>query len=422
MSKILIHSGQIVDGSGKESYSADILIENGNIRQIGKNLPQDACQCIDASSLIVAPGLVDTHVHFREPGGTHKEEIATGAQAAAKGGFTTVVCMANTTPPVDNIDILQENLAKGHRTGINVLQAACITQYMKGEVLTDMDTLAGAGAACFTDDGLPIQSAALTREAMLMAKALGKVLSFHEEDASLLAGSGVNEGEISRKLGVSGASTVAEDVLVARDCMLALHTGARVVIQHISSAIAVELVRTAKKLGADIHAEATPQHFSLTEDIVLERGTLAKVNPPLRTHSDRQAVLDGLRDGTIDIIATDHAPHAADEKTRPFTQAPSGMIGLETSLALGITNLVQKGVLTLPQLIQKMASNPAQCYSLNVGIIQDGAPADLVLFSLNERWTVDQFVSRSQNSPFIGQELTGRVHCTICGGKTVYSL
>jgi dihydroorotase len=245
-------------------------------------------------------------------------------------------------------------------------------------------------------------------------------LSFHEEDPSLLAGAGINEGEVSRKLGVPGACAVAEDVLVARDCMLALATGARVVIQHISSAASVEMVRAAKAMGADVHAEATPHHFALTEDAVLEHGTLAKMNPPLRTEADRKAILEGLRDGTVDIVATDHAPHTAEEKAKPLTEAPSGIIGLETSLALGSTYLVQTGVLTLPRLLEKMTANPARCYRLPAGSLRVDGPADLVLFDENEKWTVGEFASKASNSPFAGQELTGKVKYAICRGEIVY--
>lgn len=417
----LIHGGRLIDPQSGTDEPLDILLEGGRIARIGKRLPRAGCDCIDAAGLVVAPGLIDTHVHFREPGATHKERIATGAAAAARGGFTTVVCMANTTPPMDSPALLAANLARGRQTGIRVLQAACVTQGLQGQHLADLPALAAAGAACFTDDGLPIASSALARAGMEQAHALGKVISFHEEDAALLRGSGVNEGAVSRALGVAGACAAAEDTLVARDCMLALHTGARIVIQHISSAAAVAMVRLAKNLGADVHAEATPHHFSLTEQAVLLHGTLARMNPPLRTEADRLAILEGLRDGTIDIIATDHAPHTAQEKAQPLAEAPSGIIGLETALALGITNLVRTGCLTLPGLLAKLTANPAACYRLEGGALRPGAPADLVLFDPDEPWTVAEFASQSCNSPFVGARLTGRVHRTICAGKTVYT-
>jgi dihydroorotase len=417
---ILIQNGTVIDPATGTHGVLDVLLDGDRIVAIGPNLPTDHCEILDAAGLVVAPGLVDTHVHFREPGFTYKEDIDTGAAAAARGGFTTVVCMANTKPAIDSVDTLRQNIARGESTPIRVLQAAAITMGLQGQTLTDFAALKDAGAVGFTDDGIAIKSAALTRAAMELARSLDMPLSFHEEDPSLLTGAGVNEGDVSRQLGMNGAASVAEDVLVARDCMLALATGARVVIQHISSAASVELVRTAKRIGADVHAEATPHHFAMNETAVLTHGTLAKMNPPLRTEADRQAILDGLRDGTIDIIATDHAPHAAEEKAKPLTEAPSGIIGLETALALGITHLVQTGILTLPRLLEKMATNPARCYRLPAGSLREGGLADLVLFDENERWTVKDFASKSANSPFVGETLAGKVKCTVCRGKIVY--
>ena len=422
MSMTLIRGARFVDPRSGTDRVTDLLLEGETVLQIGDSLAAGDGEVIDASGLVAAPGFVDTHVHFREPGQTHKEDIASGAAAAAAGGFTTVVMMANTAPPVDNAEALTANLRRGEATGIHVLQAAAITLGMQGRELTDMAALKAAGAAGFTDDGLPLQGAALVRAAMERAAALDIPLSFHEEDAALLRGHGVNEGEISRQLGVPGAGASAEDVLVARDCMLALSTGARIVIQHISSAASVAMVRLAKSLGADVHAEATPHHFSLTEEAVLTHGTMAKMNPPLRTEADRLAILEGLRDRTIDIIATDHAPHTAEEKSRPFTEAPSGIIGLETALALGITHLVRPGLLTLPGLLQKMTANPAACYRLAAGSLYEGGPADLVLFDPEESWTVSGFASQAANSPFLGQTLYSRIHRTICRGKTVYRI
>ena len=372
---ILIKGGRVIDPEKKKEWKADVALDGQKIAAIGE-IEDDGTyeQVIDAEGLVVAPGLVDVHVHFRDPGLTYKEDIQTGAKASAAGGFTTVVCMANTKPPVDNVETLQHVIAEGKKTGIHVLADATVSVGMKGETLVDMDALRAAGAAGFTDD----------------------------------------------QLGIYGSPALAEDSLAARDCMIALHTGATVNIQHISSRYSVEAVRLAKRLGADVWAEVTPHHFTLTEDAVLTYGTLAKMNPPLRTEEDRQALIAALKDGTIDMIATDHAPHAAEEKEKPLTEAPSGITGIETSLALAITNLVKPGHLTLPELMEKMSLNPARLYRLDCGRMAEGAPADLVIFDPDEEWVVEHFYSKASNSPFKGWKLTGKVKKTICDGKVVY--
>lgn len=411
-----------MDPATKTEQKADIRITDGIIAEIGTLTPADQEEILDASGLTVAPGLIDTHVHFRDPGLTYKEDLHTGAQAAAKGGFTSVICMANTLPVVDNTDTLTDILSRAAAEKIHIYQAAAVTQGLKGQIMNDLDALAETGARGFTDDGFPLVNQAHVYDAMKKAAQLNLPISFHEEDPSFIENPGINKGAVSEKLGIGGAPAIAEDVLVARDCMLALHTGAHVVIQHISSKNSVALIRTAKKLGANLHAEATPQHCTLTEDAVLEKGTLAKLNPPFRTEADRQAIIAGLKDGTIDLIATDHAPHSSEEKARELTKAPSGIIGLETALGLCITSLVKPGHLTLMELLEKMTVNPAKLYHLPTGKIQVGAPADLVLFNPDEEWIVDKFVSKSCNSPFIGRKLYGKIHCTICNGNAVYSL
>ena len=421
---ILIKGARVVDPVTETDAVMDILIDKDRIAETGRDLEAqfkaDIDEIIDASGLVAAPGLVDTHVHFRDPGFTYKEDIHTGAAAAAKGGFTTVVCMANTKPVVDNIETLRYVIEKGKTTGIHVLSAAAVTVGLKGEALVDMDALAAAGAAGFTDDGIPLMDERLLVEAMEKAKALNLPISLHEEDPAFIRQAGVHMGRVSEALGYGGASRTAEDVMVARDCALALHTGAPVCIQHISSGNAVEYVRTAKKLGADIHAEATPHHFTLTEDALLCYGTLARMNPPVRTEQDRQKIIEGLKDKTIDMIVTDHAPHSREEKKRPMEEAPSGIIGLETSLALGIRSLVEPGHLTLLELMACMSRNPARFYRRQPGSIAKGALADLVIFGEHELWTADSFASKASNSPFAGWELPGRIHYTICGGKVVY--
>ena len=417
---MLIKNGFITDPASQRSYAGDIRIENGVIQKISADItPAPEEEIIDAAGLTVSPGLIDTHVHFRDPGFTHKENLHTGALAAAKGGFTSVICMANTSPVVDSVPVLNDILQRAQSENIRIYQAASVSHSLKGEELTDMKALKEAGACGFTDDGIPLKNAAFLYTAMEKAKELGVPVSLHEEDPSFIKNNGVNHGPISDQLGIYGSPSIAEESLVARDCMLALRSGASVVIQHISSGRSVELVRMFKSLGADLYAEATPHHFTLTDEAVLKYGTLAKMNPPLRTEDDRQAIIRGLADGTIDIIATDHAPHSKEEKDRSITAAPSGIIGLETSLALGITSLVRPGHLTMLQLLEKMTVNPAKLYGLPSGRIEEGAPADLILFDPEEKWTPTEYVSMSSNSPFTGWELYGKVKMTICGGKII---
>lgn len=417
---LLIRNGRVVDPVNNTDKVMDVLIDGNIIIETGENLLCDNAQIIDATGLVVAPGLVDAHVHFRDPGFTHKEDIDTGARAAARGGFTMVICMANTKPAVDNLETLAYIQEKGSKTGIHVLQTATVTKGLKGSELVDMEALAAAGAAGFTDDGIPIMDEKLLLEAMEKAKELDLPISLHEEDPLFIKAAGVNQGVVSDKLNYGGASHMAEDIMVARDVMLAFHTGASVCIQHISSGNSVELVRMAKKMGADVHAEATPHHFTLTEDAVLEYGTLARMNPPLRTSKDRDAIIEGIKDGTIDMIVTDHAPHSKEEKEKPLASAPSGITGLETSLGLGIKSLVMPGHITLLKLMELMSKNPAGFYRLEPGSISKGSSADIVIFGEKEMWKVDRFESKASNSPFYGWELPGKVHYTICNGKIVY--
>lgn len=418
---MIIKNGFITDPYTGTAHKADIRIEGGQIRMIGEDLqPGSGEECIQAEGLIVSPGLIDTHVHFRDPGFTYKEDIHTGSEAAAAGGFTSVICMANTSPVVDSTEVLSELTDRTSKEKIRIYQAAAVSHGLKGLEMTDMEGLAAAGACGFTDDGIPLRDASFLYQAMLKAKDLDLPISLHEEDPSFIKNNGINHGPVSEKLGIFGSPSIAEESLVARDCMLALRSGAHVVIQHISSGRSVELVRMFRNMGAKLHAEATPHHFTLTEDAVLKYGALAKMNPPLRTEEDRQALIRGLADGTIDIIATDHAPHSKEEKERSITAAPSGIIGLETALALGITSLVRPGHLTMMELLEKMTVNPARLYHLPLAGVTEGADADLVLFDPEKRWVPENFASRSSNSPFIGWELYGKVRATICRGEVVY--
>ena len=418
---MIIKNGHIMDPASGKSYFADIKITDGVIGKIADNIDaSDNEEIIDAKGLTVAPGLIDTHVHFRDPGFTYKETLHTGALAAAKGGFTTVICMANTSPVVDNTEVLSDILERAASEKIRIRQAASVSRGLKGEELTDMEALKEAGACGFTDDGIPLRNGAFLYEAMNRAKELDVPVSLHEEDPAFIKNNGINHGKVSEQLGIYGSPSIAEESLVARDCMLALRSGAHVVIQHISSGRSVELVRIFKDLGANLHAEATPHHFTLTDEAVLKYGTLAKMNPPLRKEEDRQAIIEGLADGTIDLIATDHAPHSKEEKERSITAAPSGITGLETSLALGITSLVRPGHLSLMQLLEKMTAGPADLYHLPAGKIIEGGPADLVIFDPDECWKPESYASMSSNTPFTGWELYGKVKYTICRGETAY--
>lgn len=429
MEMLYIKNGLCIDPGTGMRQICDILTKEDRILWIGENLeeresfrklPRHEIQTIDAEGCIVAPGLVDVHVHFRDPGFTAKEDILTGAAAAAAGGFTSVVMMANTKPVADQEDTLRYMLERGKDTPIHVYSCGAVTKDMAGRELTDMEKLKDAGAVGFTDDGKSLMDGELVREAMEKCRGLGVPISFHEEYPACIRESGVNAGSVADKMGLTGADRQAEIRLIERDIRLAAQTGACVNIQHISTKEGVELVRRAKETGADIHAEATPHHFTLTEEAVLQYGTLAKMNPPLRTKEDRAAIIEGLRDGTIDLIATDHAPHTKEEKEKPFTEAPSGIIGLETALALGITELVEKKKLTMAELLVRMSYNPAKMYGLDAGYLAEGGPADLVIFDPDCSQTFWKFSSKASNSPFAGRTCKSEVEYTICAGKVAY--
>lgn len=436
---IYITNGYLIDPkSGVEGYR-DILIKGNKIVRIaergtslsdlleqadlGEDEQRADIEQIDATGKTIVPGLVDVHVHFRDPGFTHKEDMESGAAAAAKGGFTTVVLMANTKPPVDNEETLSYVLQKGNKTGIHVHTCANVTMGMKGRDLVDMEALSQAGAVGFTDDGIPILEEEILREALQRAAKLGKPISLHEEDPAYIANNGIHAGKASAYYGIGGSGREAEISMVERDLRIALTEEADLSIQHISTKEAVELVRQAKKQSSHIFAEATPHHFTLTQEAAIKHGTLAKMNPPLREEADRLAIIKGLQDGTIDMIATDHAPHSSEEKAKPITEAPSGIIGLETALSLGIRELVKPDYLTLMELIEKMSLAPARLYHLDAGYLAENGPADLVIFDKDALWQVEQdkFASKACNSPFIGETMPGVVAYTICDGKIVYA-
>ena len=423
---LLIKNVTIADPKSMTETVGDILLKDGKIAQIagvGEIAVCEGAEVIDGTGLIAGPGLIDVHVHFRDPGLTYKEDIFTGAKAAAAGGFTTVVMMANTKPAIDSVETLAYVLEKGRETDIHVESCATVTVGMMGKQMVDMEVLKAAGAIGFTDDGVPILEEKLAREAMAETARLQVPISFHEEHPMFISNNGVNRGKASMHFGIGGSDRQAEISMVERDVQLALETGASMNVQHISSSEAVDLVRGGKAQGGDIWAEATPHHIALTEDAVIAHGTLAKMNPPLRTESDRLAIIQGLVDGTIDLIATDHAPHSVEEKAKDITQAPSGIIGLETSLALCVTHLVEAGRMSHAKLMEKMSYNPAKLYHLEEsrGHISVGADADLVLYDPKAVWTVgEHFESKAVNTPFVGATLTGKVRYTICGGKVVY--
>ena len=419
---ILVKGGRVMDPATGCDEITDLIIDGEHIARIGFFMPGPEYEkIIHAEGKIVAPGLIDVHVHFRDPGLSDLEDIHSGTAAAVAGGFTTVVCMANTKPEMDNPATLEYILQKAAQMPIHVLQAAAVTEGLQGRELVDMEELFELGAVGFSDDGHAISDTSVMLEALKKVKELDCPISVHEEDEVLITEHGVNNGQVAEQLGMKGALHSAEDVLVARDCMLALQTGAKLHIQHLSSGNSVEMVRFAKKMGANVTAEATPHHFTLTESAVITHGSYAKVNPPLRTAEDKKKIIEGLQDGTIDIIATDHAPHSdARKKKKTLQQASSGMIGLETSLELGITKLVREGYLPMMKLLEKMTINPAKLYQLPGGRLVEGGPADLVIFDPEEKWTVKDFYSRSHNSPFVGERLSGRVKYTICKGNIVY--
>ena len=417
---MLIKNTRLMDPASKRDEIVDILIEDEKIKSIGKNINIEDKDTIDGKNLIISPGFIDVHVHFRDPGQEYKEDLTTGSQAAAAGGYTSVICMANTKPVMDNENLIKDFVKRAKEQIINVYTISSLTKGMKGQELVDMEKVLEAGALAFSDDGIPNTRNDIVLEAMEKAKELDSLISFHEEDPSLNKENGINHGKVAEEMGLYGAPAISEEIMVARDCYFAYKTGAKVNIQHISAAGSLDIIREYKKLGAKVYCEVTPHHFSSTEDLIREKASLAKMNPPLRTEEDRQAIIKALKDGTIDFIATDHAPHSNEEKNQEFTKAPSGIIGLETALGLGITNLVRENKLSLMEFLEKLTINPAKLYKLERGRIKEGLPADLVIFDENEEYTVEKFKSKSSNSPYIGKKLYGKVKYTICNGKIVY--
>ena len=417
---LLIQNGRVLDPYTNTDEKMDVLIgDDGVIAQVAAHINAPAgCEVYDAAGLTVSPGFVDGHVHFRDPGQTQKEDVLTGAAAAAAGGYATVICMANTLPTCDTPEIIRYVTDKAKDCPVEVLQAGAVTKGLKGQELTDFAALQAAGAPCLTDDGINLTNAGLCRAAMEQAAERDILLSFHEEEPSLVPSPGVNFGSAAaQQFGVPGARASAETAMIARDIALALDTGARVLFQHVSSAQSAALIRAGKKLGARIYAEVTPHHISLTEDDVLAHGTYARMNPPLRREADREALIDALADGTIDMIATDHAPHTAEEKAREFAKAPSGITGLETAFSVCNTYLVQTGRLTPMQLVDRMSKAPAEIYGLTGRAVAAGNYARLVLLDWDSRMVYKTYRSKAVNTPYTGMQLTGAPRAIVTGAR-----
>ncbi|GAW30147.1 dihydroorotase [Carboxydocella sp. ULO1] len=419
---LLIKGAEIVNPAGSYSGKGDILIKEGKIAAIGPELHLEGVPVLAAGGLLAFPGLIDVHVHLREPGQEAKETIASGTRAAARGGFTAVVTMPNTSPPVDRAILVEGLRAKAEREGVvRVYPVACITKEQAGEEITEMADLAAAGAVAFSDDGRPVPSAAVMRRALEYAKMVGRPVLSHCEEPTLARGGVMHEGYWSTRLGLKGIPAAAEEIMVAREIMLARETGCPVHLCHLSTAGSVELLRWAKARGIPVTAEVTPHHLTLTAAAVAGYDTSTKVNPPLRGEEDLTALKQALAEGIIDIIATDHAPHTREEKEQEYDLAPFGLVGLETALALCWQELVGKGILTPAQLVEKMAVNPARLLGIEGGRLVEGAAADLVLFDPRRVETVtdESLVSKGKNTPFLGWTLTGWPVTTIVGGKLV---
>jgi len=420
----LIKKATIVNSKGVSKEPQDILIEKGVIVKIGKISDPEA-KVIDASGKYVLPGLIDLHCHLREPGFEHKETIETGSRSAAKGGFTSIVCMPNTNPVLDNAKVIEGVLKEAKRVGlVHVFPAGAVTKGQKGEDLSDIMELKDAGCVALSDDGKAVQNSQLMRHALEYAKMADLVIMQHCEDATISKGM-MNEGFYSTLLGLKGIPEVAETIIVARDIELARYLKTKIHFAHISTKRAIDLIRHAKAEGVMVTAEACPHHFSLTEEAVQGFDTNTKVNPPLRTKEDVEAVKLALKDGTLDCISTDHAPHALDEKELEFDAAPMGMIGFETALGLAGRELVEKKYITWSTLVEKMSSNPAKILGLsNKGEIAEGKDADLIIVDPDKEWFFrkEDIVSKGKNSPFIDEKLKGRVELTFCGGKITYQV
>ena len=425
MSELLIRGGRVIDPSRGTDGVADLYIKDGRIEAVGRNIAVDpGIGVVDATGKVVAPGLIDLHVHLREPGFEQAETIASGALSAAAGGFTAVCAMPNTDPVTDSQATVGFVVRQAIRAGkARVYPIGAVSLGQKGEQLTEFGEMVQAGAVAVSDDGKPVATSHLMRTALEYARTFGIPVADHCEDMSLAAGGAMHEGVIAARLGLKGIPSAAEEIMVARDIILAELTGGHVHLCHMSTRGSVELIRWGKAKGLNVTAEATPHHFTLTHECCLGYDTNAKMNPPLREARDREAIRQGLRDGTIDCIASDHAPHHYDTKEREFDDAPNGIVGLETALGLAVRELVEPGLLSLPDLIARMSTVPARIFHLPGGTLAVGAPADVVVFDATRRWAVrrEDLHSKSSNSPFLGETLVGQADLTIVGGRVVFN-
>ncbi len=421
--RLLIKNGLVINPAEKQMEKLDILVEDGVIQKKEKTLEADAEQVIDAEGCYVMPGLIDLHVHFRDPGQTYKEDIATGSAAAAAGGFTTVCCMPNTTPVVDSPETVQYIVEKAKKVGLtNVLPVGAVTKGMLGKEVNDFEAMKEAGICAISEDGKSVMNSAVYRKAMKEAARLGLPVMAHCEDINLVEGGVMNMDAKAEALGVKGISNAVEDIIAARDIMLAKETGARLHLCHCSTRDSVTMIREAKKAGIDVTGEVCPHHFSMcTEDITANEGNF-KMNPPLREREDMETLIHGLHENVMDVISTDHAPHSAEEKNQVMEKAPFGIVGLETSVALTMTNLVKTGKLTPMQMAEKMSYNPAKVLGIDKGTLNEGKIADIVVIDPEETYTVDvnQFRSKGKNTPFGGMKVSGKVKYTILNGKVVF--
>ncbi len=420
---ILIKNGRVLNPSENMDKVMDIYVEDGVIKEKAEGINKNADKVIDADGCYVMPGLIDLHVHFRDPGLTYKEDIETGSRAAAKGGFTTVCCMPNTKPPIDSVETVKYIVDKSSEVGLtNVLPVGAVTMQMAGKEITDIETLKEAGICAISEDGKSVMNSGVYRKAMKEAARLNVPVMAHCEDINLVEGGVINLGDKSDELGVKGISNAVEDVIAMRDIMLARETGATLHLCHCSTKDSVEMVRRAKAEGIKVTAEVCPHHFSMCSDDITGNDSNFKMNPPLRSREDMETLIKGLSDDIMDVISTDHAPHSAEEKAKDLEHAPFGIVGLETSVALTLTNLVKKGYITPLQMAAKMSYNPAQVLGSDRGTLNEGAVADITIINPDKEYTIDvnAFESKGKNTPFDGYKVFGEVKYTVLGGKVVY--